>query len=345
MTRLAFVLSFALGALPACSDPAPTFPVSAPDSGLQCSAEGTPPAPVDAAVVDAGAPDASEAGAADASQAPERDASAPLPGCPAGQVCLDHRCYEGCRTDSDCATAEQCDPGGACVPRTRPRVDAGAPDTGPPDPCEGVSCEGATPVCNPLLGICQPCGLSLAAADTACDPRTKVCEVARGQCSDFDSATLTATCGPCNTSSDCAGGGTCLTREAPAAVERVCVPSCDVTTPCPQGLSCDPSGVCLPPIGSCFEYRAAADGRGCDATEKCAPIGASLDHTECRGLGVGIVAGVCETACTSSTDCAPGIDCFQSFCHKPTPCLGPGGFCPSGLECGSDSFCHPLPAM
>jgi hypothetical protein len=103
-------------------------------------------------------------------------------------------------------------------------------------------------------------------------------------------------------------------------------------------------GVCLPAVGSCFEYRAAADGRACDATDKCAPIGASTDNVECRGLGVGALAGVCETICTASTQCAPGIDCFMGFCHKPTACTGVGT-CPSGLECGVDGFCHPLAAI
>ena len=299
---------------------------------------------VDSGAVDSGAVDsgADDGGAVDASTPPVVDAGPVLPRCPEGQLCLDHRCYFVCRSDDDCAAAEQCDSDGACVPRTRPRTDAGPRDSGPPDPCATVTCSGATPACNPLLAACQPCGLSLAAGDTACDARTQVCEVARGQCSAFDITTLAVTCGPCNTDADCADGATCLTRGAPEAVERVCVPACDLATPCPQGLECDARGVCLPSVGSCFEYRAAADGRGCDAVDKCAPIGASTDHVECHVAGAGV--GLCETVCTAATDCAPGLDCFAGFCHRPTPCAASTD-CATGLECGADSFCHPLPSM
>jgi len=366
--RLACLLvlgALTLGAT-ACSSGTPTFPIYPEDSGWQCSPTGAipTPGPADAGTADSGAADAAtgDAGLADSGLAdsgladsgladsgtsdggpgdppPAVDASAPLPGCPMGEVCLDHRCYPTCRNDDDCATSEQCDADGACVPRTRPRPDAGPVDSGPTDPCDGVVCMDPTPVCNSLTGVCQPCGL--ASTLTSCNPRTQVCEIARGRCSAFDPATLSDTCAPCNASADCAGGATCLTRDTP--VERVCVPSCDLATPCPQGLTCNASGVCLPLVGSCFEWRGAADGRGCANLAECAPIGAALTNVGCQGLAGG-TSGLCETICSTSADCPPNIDCFMGFCHKPTACTVPAD-CAGGLMCAADGFCHPLPTM
>ncbi len=271
--------------------------------------------------------EASEAGAG-------MDGGAPLT-CPSGEVCVLGRCYAECSDDAECGPRETCSSGGICVRRVGPAPDAGpGPDAGPLFPCDGVMC--ADPeVCHPQSGQCGQCSEDTVGAASgepgACAGLQPVCDVANGRCVER----LPAQCEPCNATEDCDSGGgafvgTCASREALGWREQVCLQTCDLATPCPNGLTCD-GGSCVPIAGeSCTTWRAAVSRTACTADDDCNPAGSrgasvffvsacegevvppGVDAGVIDGGGVdggapdggAITPGVCAQPCGSDTDCS-----------------------------------------
>ena len=266
--------------------------------------------------------------------------------CPAGQVCLQGRCYETCTSDAQCGPGESCGSGGACTPTGGPRPDTGpAPDTGV-DRCRGVSCGGGQ-VCSPRTGDCVECIDS-----TMCGGLRQICDRARGRCVAFDPAQ----CAPCNSDLDCIAAGDagagfsgrCGERVVRGSTERVCAVECGSGGACPNGLDCDTDlNLCFPMLYDCTNWYAAATDRVCAADADCAPIGATgadlLVLGSCGGLppagdaggadasadgGDGAVGdagggatGICRFGCGMDIDCPGGETCQpptgMGFCVAP----------------------------
>lgn len=288
----ALCLVVALG----CGDDPPSFPRHRPDAAIEC----TPPR------IDAGPP-------RDAGPLPDGavaiDAGPVLPEmpCPDGEVCLQGRCYPPCATDFDCAQTEQCDEG-VCTPRTRPRPDAGPLDAGSTDPCDGVTCEGATPACHPVNGMCVAC-LSLSQCGVG-----ELCDVSRGVCR----MVTPQPCSPCDGDAQCSGASCLMLDED---FERVCVVSCADGTACPTGLECEPgTNRCLPRVGSCTGYLAAVTSRSCLADEDCVPFGSAAAAGQCEGAIPPDTTGVCRQPCGLATDCPSDFTCTDGFC-RPMPAM------------------------
>ena len=295
---LAFLVAgFLAVVVTACGEDAPSFPPVERDSGIQCST-GTSGGDVDAGPpVDGGGMDAG-GGATPREEIP----------CPAGQVCLQGRCYAECTEDAQCSVGEMCS-AGVCVARTRPRPDAGPEiDAGPEDPCEVIECEGATPVCHPVSGTCVSCSTT-----SECVPGN-VCDVSRGTCRGF----APRPCSPCDTDVQCedpgtgTSVGTCTMLEDD--YERVCVPTCAEGETCPTGLTCE-DGRCLPRVGTCSGFVAAVERRACNADEDCVPFGSVAADGQCEGGGTDGGTGVCLQPCGLATDCPAGMTCTAGFCQ------------------------------
>jgi hypothetical protein len=267
--------------LAACGSDPPSFPDRTFDTGLECSE-----------------------GAVDGGQ--------DLGPCPSGQVCLAGRCYDECSGNAECASTEMCEEG-RCIPRTTPRPDGGPMDTGPPDPCDGVTCEG-TEMCHPVGGVCVEClGMTCAAS-------APICDLAYGTCTAFDPRE----CAPCNIDDDCVDPttmddfGDCVMRES--YFEKVCLQPCSDTTDCLPGLDCGPDGHCAPRVGSCAGYVASLDSKPCTMDEDCVPLGALPAPNQCELSAVmdgGTPMGVCRQPCGIPSDCTTGTECIRGFCVPP----------------------------
>ncbi len=273
-----------------CGGDVPSFPKVRRDSGVECTS-----------------PSAGGTGGTDGGMDAGSVEEVP---CPAGEVCLQGRCYPRCGSDLDCAQTEQCDDG-VCVARTRERPDAGLPDSGPVDRCEGVDCASPTPACHPTTGECVAC-LDI----SQCTPGS-VCDVARGVCRPF----APRACSPCDTDVQCmdpegATVGSCVTLEGTGGYfERVCVlTGCTDVDTCPTGLDCRDDR-CVPRVGTCTGFIAAIERRGCNADEECGPFGAPAAEGQCEGAGMDGGTGVCLQPCGLSTDCPDGMTCTDGFCR------------------------------
>jgi len=277
-------VGLALSLLSACGSDPPTFPDVVYDSELECS-DGEP--------VDGGS-------------------GQDLGPCPAGQVCLQGRCYDECSGAAECAATEMC-MDGRCIPRTMPRPDGGPMDTGPPNPCDGVMCEGGE-MCHPTGGVCVEClGMTCAAG-------APICDLASGTCTSF----RPRFCSPCNVDGDCMdtmGGmnfGDCVMRDGD--YERVCAPTCMDTTECAPGLDCGSDGRCVPRVGSCTGFLAAVDMKSCMVDADCVPLGSTAAAGQCAGVMPPVMdggmptPGVCRQPCGIPSDCPTGTMCIGGFC-------------------------------
>jgi hypothetical protein len=271
---------FGVLTLPAmgCDPGLPTFPPLGPDAGAECSDD--------------------------------------VPCEDEGDVCLDGRCYAPCT--STCGPMEVCTRG-VCMRGMPPDAgpsDAGPPDGGPPppdafvpDPCDSVTCEGATPFCR--AGVCLECDDS-----ASCGGAVPICDVGRGACVPY----APGLCAPCNTNLDCRGAGgenygECVMRGgATEPNEKVCLPTCADTSECAAGYRCDGTH-CIPAGGaSCTQQLLALAGTSCSMDGDCAPVGATVD--------TGLVTGSCQTTCL--IPCGTGSDCPASMTNCDSSI---GGFC------------------
>jgi hypothetical protein len=227
--------------------------------------------------------------------------------CASGHVCLQGICYAQCDMMHACAATETCT-SGVCV--ARPPIDAGprpvdmGVDMGPPDPCASVRC--AAPLtCRE--GVCVACNVG-----TDCGGATAICDFGRGQCSAFMGG---PPCAPCNGNGDCAAGSTCVTRMAPDAEERVCLPSCG--SGCPTGFSCDSTSMhCLPTAFSCTLFNSVRNHAACGSDGDCAQIAATVDNGLISGACAPSSAGMtCHYPCGIPSDCPFGGACTGGFCQ------------------------------
>jgi hypothetical protein len=186
-------------------------------------------------------------------------------------------------------------------------------DTGPPDPCDGVTCEGDD-MCHPVGGVCVEClGMTCAAS-------APICDLAYGTCTAFNPRF----CAPCNIDDDCTDPtsmmdyGDCVMREG--YFEKVCVQPCSDATECPPGLDCGPEGYCAPRVGSCAGFIASVDAKPCTMDEDCVPLGALPAPNQCElsmTMDGGTPMGVCRQPCGIPADCRTGTECIRGFCLAP----------------------------
>lgn len=256
----------------------------------------------------------------------------PERGCASSEVCLAARCYPRCSEARPCGLREFCSSDGVCVAAAD--FDAGVEDAGvldsgvsdsgtgtdagPVDPCDHMTCGAPTPYCR--AGICLECE---SGADCQLREPNTTCDHARGICVPPQSGI----CAPCNVDSDCTVADArlrCLTRDAPAPIERVCLYPCS-SEPCVVGGECDPlSSFCVPKYnGSCTNVWAVLQSRSCRTAEgmpndaACAPVGATA--------GMGLFEGACfdssggsnyqcHVPCRATEDCFAGVCTASMFC-------------------------------
>jgi len=298
MRRSALVLQSLL--LAACGQSIPTFPGPPVDSGIECTQSGPPMTPVDAGAID-GAVAPHDAGA-------PRDAGPGL-ACAMGKVCLVGHCYLPCTMDAQCGDNESCT-AGVCVGHVPHDMGIVPVDLGPPDMgrCGSASCTDPTPACNPTTGGCVEC----AAPDGCPGVAAPACDLAQGVCRPF----VAAVCAPCRATADCAGAvpgftAECVMHSRP--YEKVCLAVCGAGGTCPYGQRCDTDNHCIPNLGSCTSWHAAAAGRACTMDSDCAPLGATgADY---------LYPGICN-----------GTNCVQP-CGLDTDCQSAGQTCPTGTVC------------
>jgi hypothetical protein len=253
--------------------------------------------------------------------APDDDDAGDLPGCGAGEVCLEGRCYEQCSEDSECGPSEACSSSGACVASDEVR------DAGPIDPCASVACT-APQVCHPHSGTCTDCSErsieAAAGSPGACPDTAPICDIAVGRCV---AAPTPSHCTPCNADSECVDPtlvftGTCQRLGVMGIPEQVCLMSC--TDTCPMGLTCT-NGFCVPPLDvPCTNWRNAVVRASCLADDMCAALDGAIYPGACEGEDPAMVPpinGICLQPCSATADC------FNSA---------------AGQTCtGTDFFCRP----
>lgn len=240
--------------------------------------------------------------------------------CPSGQTCLQGACYAMCDMTHPCGTREVCTNGmcvGRMVPDAGPSPHDGGNDAGP---CLALNCMSPTPVCNAEVGRCTECS---ATSHDECGAATTVCDVGRGTCTAFGSAI----CSPCNVNADCATGMMCVTRVAPEANERVCLPACGTGATCTSpGFACGTDNTCVPFIAaSCTAYRAGVAHQLCTADTDCPQLGATIDNglISASGTTHGMCfedtttpgAMTCHIRCGLPGDCPTGQTCTANWCQ------------------------------
>lgn len=257
-----------------------------------------------------------------------------VPGCAAGELCLEGRCYTACTDDGECGPGEMCAASGACI---RATGDGGVRDAGPGDICDAVDCP-APLVCHPLSGTCVECNVDTVSAPMGapghCSPEVApICDVANGRCV----PTAPSQCAPCLSHAGCmvADGfvGKCIPRNVMGIQERVCMADCAEDGTCPDGLRCDlEQNVCVPKADMpCTNWLSGTRGEACLSDAECGPLGAPSSA---------VYRDVCE---------GEVIATFDGGVSTPGTCLLPCGMdsdCPGEEVCtGSPAFCRPPPSL
>lgn len=279
---------------------------------------------------------------------------------------------ERCTTDEECENGgcaqlqegmycvENCVEGGAdCPAGSSCAGDLCMPDEGICDRCDGVDCQGLTPMCEPATGECVAC-----LADNDCG-QGSFC--ALGECREAQ--------GECLSNGDCAGN-----PQGPHCFVDRCV-QCIATEHCPpqhrcdanecvvarcEGVLCNGQAQCNAETGRCEPgCQGDADcleGQGCNRdTGQCYNSDGSCDAdspcrpgSSCDGGG-GAPGGPAETSCScpgSVVSCQDAADCpgFPGGCTQFGTCqVACDEGCPDGWSCGGflceadnrDDFCHP----
>lgn len=230
------------------------------------------------------------------------DEGSPGP-CPGGQLCLSGRCFEGCVSDTECASRESCEDG-ICVGTGR-GIDGGMFDANTPVmPCDGTC--GVAEVCDIRTDQCVSCF-----DERQCSGDEPVCDYARGQCV---AAQGGEACRPCNESADCTEGRSCVLRTD--FTERVCLMPCSVVDDtCPSGFICNTADeICEPPLGGCTQLRRALDATSCVTDVDCVARRETAEPGTCNGP---VEMRTCRAACQTEAGCPGGWTCDGMYCQPP----------------------------
>jgi hypothetical protein len=243
--------------------------------------------------------------------------------CASSEVCLVGRCYARCSETRPCGPREACSSEGICVSTSNfdaGPVDSGAIDAGQVNSCGDMTCGPAAPYCR--AGHCLACE---SGADCVGMAPNTICDRARGICVPPQSGV----CAPCNVDADCTVADPrlrCVTRDAPAPIERICLFPCG-SEPCQRGGECDSTiSFCVPHFnGSCTTIWAVLQSRSCRNDEgapndaACAPVGAMP--------GAGLSPGTCFDSSGGSNyqchvPCQTTDHCFAGTCNTSMFCDG-----------------------
>jgi hypothetical protein len=131
---------------------------------------------------------------------------------------------------------------------------------------------------------------------------------------------LTAPGNPCNQNSDCMSalclGSTCCTGS-----------TCGTDATC-QGTSCDATGACVYPAGSCGTPACSANQLTVSSCAQGACVAGA--PSACPGNLTCANATSCRGSCTQTSDCVSGYYCSSGSC---LPQLAAGGGCTSSDAC------------
>lgn len=258
--------------------------------------------------------------------------------CDLGNLCIDHECVPGCKSDRDCPDDLHCKPDalphGFCLECLNDnhcddgRCVAGACvhacETA--DDCVGLGA--LAPYCDSEDGVCvrciddSHCEIGQICASNAC---VEGCRSDR-DCAEplkcDPSAGANGVCVQCVDEQDCEGVLVCVNHQ--------CVVDCAVVD-CPQDRP-----FCLPETGECVECRTKTD---CSSGRLC-------------------VNGACVTGCENDTDCNDGyhcltggagscVECFSDNhcdlnqkCSPSNVCIALAG-CTKDTDCPMGNYCHP----
>jgi hypothetical protein len=219
--------------------------------------------------------------------------------------------------------------------------------------CDGYGCDEVlpptpTPCSKPGDPVCPP---GESCTDRGCLPpckgdadcrrgevcRGEVCSTPKGTAPVVRTCTVASECGDgfacidgkCVTSPPCTGASCTCKYSSDCGLGRICVDgacakSCDATTPCPDGFSCDVRGTCVAGAPTCGPTK------DCAASEKCfdghctASCGVDAD---CKGKdgardpSLRCVGGACAPntalvlACGAASECATAQKCVDGFCR------------------------------
>ncbi|MBX7102203.1 MAG: hypothetical protein K1X89_31090, partial [Myxococcaceae bacterium] len=245
-----------------------------------------------------------------------------------------------CRPDAGpCDVAESCTgasgvcPADGFLPATAVcRAAAGVCDVA--ESCTGAAAGCPNDVRAPSTLTCRPkagsCDVAEACDGTAVDcpgdqvrPQGQVCDVLY-LCDGADAGCPSS----CTTTSDCANGGVCTAGQCRGG--KGPGQSCSSPLECQNGLCVD--GVCC---------DVACDGacEACNRPGKLGTCGAvpagNVGDPSCNPFVCDGNNRSCPTSCSSSTQCAPGLNCVGGLCRDTKP---PGASCANGMQCAS-GFC------
>ena len=251
-------------------------------------------------------------------------------------------CGAECAVDGDCADADLCDGGKACVEGLC--VDAGAPVDCPEDTdCSTFTCVPATGECqgnaNNDGGACDdgdPCTESDVCVGIACSPGGKK------ECGDGN---------PCTADSCDSETGACVNDTATMDGQ-----GCDDDDPCTEGDVCDAAGACAGIVKDCDDSNGCTVD-SCDPMtgdcqnvpqvgEACDDGDACTDPDACTAEG--LCAGIPAVDCDDFNDCtADACDPSTGLCdHTPvgagTSCSYPDASPEAQNPCFPDAACNGL---
>jgi hypothetical protein len=236
-------------------------------------------------------------------------------------------CASTCASDADCAAADYCSSGGACLPRKAQAVacnDAAAAD------CKVQGCRVCATnhcadgfCCDTACGLCGSCSFPQAGT---CEPKPKgQAAVPAGACGAYlCNGTATSCPTSCSAGTDCITGSFCS--------NSACVGQAANGKPCMQGTDCA-SGFCAPD-GVCCDAPCNGQCEACGepgSVGSCTTVSGSprTGHTPCTGNGacVGVCNGGNPTACAypgNAMSCGPAASCTGDVSQPAGACDGTG---------------------
>jgi hypothetical protein len=231
---------------------------------------------------------------------------------------------------------------------------------------KGATVEGIVP-----LAAGPACSTDGGAADGAFGQAFPGCDPARPDCAGGGTCQLNCSLmrnsctpsgtgppgSPCTSNADCAAGSQCFDYSLLGCDTKVCLRFCDIDDDCggPSDAGGGPGSFCREPVAcdgvptayhtcsaSCDPTGAAATaGRtGCPPGLACV-LPSSMDHVACTCAEPTRIEPE-GTACTSTTQCAPGLICEQT-CKAICRCDEKNGACTAASDCPTaNTKCMPL---